>query len=117
MVKKYDRSAARKRRHARIRKKVYGTAQTPRLNVFRSNKNLTVQIIDDVAGQTLASTSTMKLGLKNNNVESAEKVGKDIAEKAKAAGITKVSFDRGGYLYHGKIEALAKAAREAGLEF
>lgn len=117
MVKKFDREAARQRRHARIRKTLSGTAETPRLNVFRSNRHFNVQLIDDVKGVTLASVSSKNLGLKNNNLESAQVVGKEVAKVAKAAGITKVVFDRGGYIYHGRIKALADAARAEGLEF
>ena len=118
MIKKESNNVARLRRHARVRNKVSGTAEMPRLNVFRSNDNIFVQIIDDVKGNTLVSSSSVELKIKNGgNVEAAKLVGKDIAEKAKKAKISKVVFDRGGYLYHGRIEALAEAARENGLEF
>ena len=119
MIKKVSRNDARKIRHERIRKNISGTALVPRLNVFRSNKNMTVQIIDDVTGNTLVSATTLEkeLNIKENNIEAATKLGKLIAERAKKAHITKVVFDRGGYLYHGRVKALADAARENGLEF
>ncbi len=120
MIKKVSRNEARTARHARIRAKVNGTKDIPRLNVFRSAKHITVQIIDDEAGNTLLSASSMDKDLKienGGNVEAAKKVGEAIAKKAKKAGITKVVFDRGGYQYHGRVEALANAARENGLEF
>ncbi len=118
MIKKQSNNVARLRRHSRVRNKVSGTAEMPRLNVFRSNENIFVQIIDDTKGNTLVSSSSVELKIKNGgNVEAAKLVGKDIAEKAKKAKIKKVVFDRGGYLYHGRVEALAEAARENGLEF
>ena len=118
MVSKTDRKLERARRHARVRTKISGTAELPRLNVFRSNAQIFAQIIDDVKGATLVSSSSLELKIKNGgNAEGAALVGKDIAEKAKKAGITKVVFDRGGYQYHGRVEALAEAARENGLEF
>ena len=118
MIKKEANNVARKRRHARVRNKVNGTSETPRLNVFRSNENIFAQIIDDTKGCTLVSSSSVELKLKNGgNVEGAKAVGKDIAAKAKKAKITKVVFDRSGYQYHGRVEALAEAARENGLEF
>ena len=118
MIKKESNNVARLRRHSRVRNKVSGTAEMPRLNVFRSNENIFVQIIDDTKGNTLVSSSSVELKIKNGgNVEAAKLVGKDIAEKAKKAKINKVVFDRGGYLYHGRVEALAEAARENGLEF
>ena len=118
MIKKESNNVARLRRHARVRAKVSGTKEVPRLNVFRSNNNIFVQIIDDTTGNTLVSSSSVELKLKNGgNVEGAKLVGKDIAEKAKKAKIKTVVFDRGGYLYHGRVEALATAARENGLEF
>ncbi len=117
MVKKTNRNKARLRRHSRIRSKISGTAAIPRLNVFRSNKAMYAQIIDDASGVTLASSSTKVLKLTNNNIESCSKVGEDLAKKAIAAGIEEVVFDRGGYVYHGKVKALAEAAREAGLKF
>ena len=120
MIKKTSRNEARKARHTRIRKKISGTSELPRLCVFRSNKEIYAQIIDDETRTTLVSASSLDkdLKLKNgSNVEAATAVGKSIAEKAKKAKITKVVFDRGGYLYHGRVKALAEAARENGLEF
>lgn len=118
MIKKESNNVARQKRHAKIRSKIIGTHEVPRLNVFRSNSHIFAQIIDDEQAQTLVSSSSVELKLKNgNNVEGAALVGKDIALKAKKAKIVKVVFDRGGYLYHGRIEALANAARENGLEF
>jgi large subunit ribosomal protein L18 len=110
---------ARIRRHRRVRKKVRGTAERPRLAVFRSNKHISAQVIDDRTGRTLAAASTHEADLRTNggNVEAATKVGTLLAERAKAAGIEAVVFDRGGNLYHGRIKALADAAREGGLEF
>jgi large subunit ribosomal protein L18 len=110
----------RLRRHHRIRKTVAGTAARPRLAVFRSNKHIVAQVIDDRAGRTLAAASTLEADLRSGstgNKEAAGKVGRLVAERAKAAGITSVVFDRGGFVYHGRIAALADAAREAGLEF
>ncbi len=108
----------RQRRHLRVREKVNGTSECPRLVVFRSNKNIEAQIIDDTKGHTLVASSSVALKLKDGgNKEGASKVGADIAEKAKAAGITKVVFDRGGYVYHGRVAALADAARKGGLVF
>ena len=118
MVKKQDKNVSRVRRHARVRAKISGTSEAPRLCVYRSNKNIEAQIIDDVKGVTLVSSSSMTLKLENgSNVEAAAKVGKDIAEKALAKKIKKVVFDRSGYIYHGRVKALAEAAREAGLDF
>ena len=118
MIKKESSNVARLRRHSRVRAKINGTKECPRLNVFRSNENIFAQIIDDVTGTTLVSSSSVELKIKNGgNIESAQTVGKDIATKAKKAKITKVVFDRGGYQYHGRVEALAEAARENGLEF
>ncbi len=111
---------ARLRRHRRVRKHVRGTPERPRLAVHRSNKHITAQVIDDVAGRTLAAASTVEPDLRSapsGNKEAAAKVGQRVAERARAAGITKVVFDRGGFLYHGRIAAVADAAREAGLEF
>ena len=117
MINKNLKREARIRRHTRVRKNVSGTETMPRLNVFRSNKAIYAQVIDDIKGTTLVSSSTLELKIKNGgNVEAAKAVGKDIAEKCKKAKITKVVFDRGGYLYHGRVAALADAAREAGLE-
>ncbi len=116
MIKIYDSNAQRMKRHARVRKTVNGTEARPRLNVFRSNKNIFAQIIDDTKGVTLASASSLKLE-NGGNIEGAKEVGKLIAEAAKNAGINEVVFDRGGYIYHGRVKALAEAAREAGLKF
>lgn len=118
MIKKESNNVARLRRHARIRKNLSGTSECPRLNVFRSNKGIFVQVIDDEKQTTLASSSSVALNLKNGgNIEAAKLVGKDIAEKCNKLKIKKVVFDRGGYLYHGRVEALANSARENGLEF
>ena len=118
MINKKSSNVARKARHERVRNKISGTTEVPRLNVFRSNNAIYAQVIDDTTGSTLASSSSTVLKLKNGgNLEGAKEVGKDIAQKCKKAKITKVVFDRGGYLYHGRIQALADAAREAGLEF
>ena len=110
----------RLRRHYRLRKKIRGEATRPRLAVFRSNKHIVAQVIDDRAGTTLAAASTHEADLRSGatgNKDAATKVGKLVAERAKAAGVSKVVFDRGGYLYHGRIAAVADTAREAGLEF
>jgi large subunit ribosomal protein L18 len=110
----------RTRRHRRVRKKVRGIAERPRLAVFRSNKHIYAQVIDDLAGVTLAAASTADTTLEGSatgNIDAAKKVGALVAERAKAAGVDKVVFDRGGFLYHGRVAALADAAREAGLEF
>lgn len=113
-----EKREARLRRHTRVRKSVSGTTEVPRLNVFRSNKAIYAQVIDDTKGETLVSSSTLELKIKNGgNIEAASAVGKDIAAKCKKAKINKVVFDRGGFLYHGRVAALADAAREAGLEF
>ncbi|MBR0276912.1 MAG: 50S ribosomal protein L18 [Clostridia bacterium] len=120
MIRKIGSNVARTRRHIRVRKKVVGTAECPRLNVFRSLKNIYVQIIDDTAGKTLVSASSLDESLKNTyggNKEAARAVGKLIAEKALAAGIKDVVFDRGGYVYHGRVMELAEGAREGGLNF
>ena len=117
MIKKESRNVARQRRHARVRKTISGTATSPRLNVFRSNKEIYAQVIDDNKGVTLASSSSKILKVNGGNIEGAKAVGKDIAEKCKNKKIYKVVFDRGGYLYHGRVAALADAARENGLEF
>jgi large subunit ribosomal protein L18 len=111
---------ARVRRHVRVRKRVTGTTERPRLAVFRSNKHIYAQVIDDRSGRTVAAASTVESearGGATSNKTAATAVGKLLAERAKAAGVTKVVFDRGGFLYHGRIAALADAAREAGLEF
>lgn len=119
MVNKIDSNKARLKRHFRVRSKISGTAQRPRLNVFRSAKHIYAQIIDDVKGVTLVSASTLEksFGAAGGNKEAAHKVGLEVAKKAKAVGITKVVFDRGGYLYHGRVKELAQGAREGGLEF
>ena len=120
MIKKVVRNEVRQARHARVRSKVSGTREVPRLNVFRSNNNIFAQIIDDEAAVTLVSASSIDKELKldnGGNVEAATKVGELLAKRAKQAKITKVVFDRGGYLYHGRVKALAEAARENGLEF
>lgn len=118
MIYKESRNLVRERRHARVREKVSGTAECPRLVVFRSNKNIECQLIDDVKGVTLAASGSVLLKIKvGGNCAAAAEVGKDIAEKAKKAGISKVVFDRGGYAYHGRVAALADAAREGGLQF
>ncbi|MDR3190407.1 MAG: 50S ribosomal protein L18 [Lactobacillaceae bacterium] len=118
MITKSDKNKARQRRHARVRGKISGTAERPRLNVYRSNKNIYAQLIDDVAGVTLASASTLDASVEAApKTEQAGKVGALIADRAKEAKIEDVIFDRGGYLYHGRIKALAEAAREAGLKF
>ena len=110
----------RVRRHRRVRKRVTGTADRPRLAVFRSNKHISAQVIDDVSGRTLASASSVEKDLKSaagGNRDAASKVGQLLGERAKAAGVSKVVFDRGGFLYHGRVAAVAEAARAAGLEF
>ncbi len=120
MIKKTSRNAMRLKRHRRIRSKISGTENTPRLSVFRSNKNIFVQIIDDVNGKTLVSASTIEKEIKvsnGSNIEAAKQVGKEIAVRALKNNIESVVFDRGGYLYHGRVKALAEAAREAGLKF
>ncbi|GAX89305.1 50S ribosomal protein L18 [Effusibacillus lacus] len=122
MISKPDKNIARKRRHARVRKKVFGTAERPRLNVFRSNQHIYAQLIDDTKGVTLVSASTVDKELKGQfenggNINAAQKVGELVAKRALEKGYKSVVFDRGGYLYHGRIQALADAAREAGLEF
>jgi len=120
MIKKVSRNDMRLERHKRIRKNLAGTAERPRLNVFRANANITAQIIDDAKGVTLVSASTLEkeLNIKNGgNIEAAKIIGAEIAKRAKKAKIDKVVFDRGGYLYHGRVKALAEAARENGLEF
>ncbi|MCU0270520.1 MAG: 50S ribosomal protein L18 [Acidimicrobiales bacterium] len=108
------------RRHARVRKQVHGTAERPRLAVFRSNRHISAQVIDDRSGRTLAAASSVEASLRagsTGNAEAARKVGELVAERARAAGVERVVFDRGGYLYHGRVAALADAARNAGLEF
>ena len=119
MVSKIDKKAMRLKRHVRVRGKISGTPERPRLNVFRSNANIYAQIIDDVNGVTLVSANTLEKGFEGatGNVEAAKKVGLALAERAKAKGIEVVVFDRGGYLYHGRVAALAEGAREGGLKF
>ncbi len=122
MVKKISRAKVRQKKHRRIRHRLSGTTQAPRLAVFRSNSHMYAQIIDDTVGRTLVSACTLqeevRAGLEHtNNIEAAAKVGEVIGKRAVEKGIKKVVFDRGGFLYHGKVKALADAAREAGLEF
>jgi large subunit ribosomal protein L18 len=119
MVKTKSRNNARKKRHLRIRKRLVGTPMRPRVSVFRSNKHIYAQLIDDVNGVTLVSASSNEKGSTNQggNVEAAKAVGTTLAERAKEKNITNVVFDRSGYLYHGRVKALAEAARESGLEF
>ena len=118
MIKKESRNFQRKRRHRSIRRKISGTPDVPRLNVFRSNKNIHAQIVDDTTHHTLVSASSVDMKLENGgNVEAAKKVGEEIARRAKEKNISKVVFDRGGYQYFGRVQALAESAREAGLEF
>lgn len=118
MLKKTRKNELRLRRHARVRRIVSGTFDCPRLNVFRSNAQIYAQVIDDTTGKTLVSSSSLVLKLENGgNIEAAGKVGADIAAKCLAAKIETVRFDRGGYIYHGRVKALAEAAREAGLKF
>lgn len=122
MITKGDKNKARLKRHLRVRKKITGTAARPRLSVFRSSKHIYAQLIDDVQGVTIAAASTLDKELAANvgnggSVEAARQVGELIAKRAKSKGFDKIVFDRGGYLYHGRIQALADAAREGGLEF
>ncbi|WCK54777.1 50S ribosomal protein L18 [Aneurinibacillus sp. Ricciae_BoGa-3] len=122
MISKQDKNKSRKKRHLRVRKKINGTAQAPRLNVYRSSKHIYAQLVDDVAGVTIASASTVDPELKEQvkhggNQDAAAKVGTLIAKRSLEKGITEVVFDRGGYLYHGRVKTLADAAREAGLQF
>ncbi|MFC5452270.1 50S ribosomal protein L18 [Paenibacillus aestuarii] len=122
MITKGDKNKARLKRHLRVRKKIEGTTARPRLNIFRSSKHMYAQLIDDTTGVTVASASTQDKELKaevgnGGNVEAARKVGELIAKRAKEKGVEQVVFDRGGYLYHGRVQALADAAREAGLQF
>lgn len=122
MIRKPSRAEAREKRHYRLRNKISGTAQKPRLAVFRSSMHIYAQIIDDTVGNTICSASTMEADVKTklektNNVEAAKVVGEIVAKKAIEKGINTVVFDRGGYVYQGKIQALADAAREAGLQF
>jgi len=120
LIKKESRNALRRKRHLRVRNKVRGTGERPRLNVFRSNTNIYAQIIDDERGVTLCAASTLSPELKEipgGNVRAAQEVGKLLGRKALGMGIKKVVFDRGGYLYHGRVKALAEAARSEGLDF
>ena len=119
MVSKADKNVARLRRHKRVRGKISGTPERPRLDVFRSNMHIYAQIIDDVNGVTLAAASSVEKDFEGatGNKEAARKVGKLVAERAKAKGIDTVVFDRGGYIYHGRVAELAEGAREGGLEF
>ncbi len=116
-----NKNETRKQRHVRVRKRVFGSVERPRLNVYRSNLHIYAQVVDDAKGHTLAAASSLDASLKDakngGNIEGAQAVGRLVAERAKAAGIDRVVFDRGGYLYHGRIKALAEAAREGGLEF
>ncbi|GAA0470251.1 50S ribosomal protein L18 [Alkalibacillus silvisoli] len=120
MITKQDKNAVRKKRHGRVRRNLTGTSERPRLNVYRSNKHIYAQLIDDLASQTVASASTVDKefnGESTGSVEAAKQVGELVAKRATEKGYKSVVFDRGGYLYHGRVEALAEAAREAGLEF
>jgi len=119
MIKKPDTNVQRKRRHRRVRGKVSGTPERPRLNVFRSEKHIYAQVIDDTKGVTLCSASSVEKAFdgSGSNKEAARKVGKAVAERAKEKGIESVVFDRGGYIYHGRVKELADAAREGGLIF
>lgn len=122
MIRKASRAESRKKRHLRIRNKISGTAQKPRLTVFRSNNHIYAQIIDDTIGNTIVCASTMEADVKSkvsktNDIEAAKVVGTEVAKKAIQKGINTVVFDRSGYIYQGKIKALAEAAREAGLQF
>ncbi len=119
MVKKPDTNKARIKRHMRVRNKISGTAERPRLNVFRSNTNIYAQIIDDLSGTTLAAASSLDKEIAGNggNKEAAKEVGKLVAKRAADKGITEVVFDRGGYVYHGRVKELADGAREGGLKF
>ena len=119
MINRPDTRAQRIKRHNRVRGKISGTAERPRLSVFRSEKNIYAQIIDDVAGNTLVSASSVEKGFEGSgaNKEGARKVGKLLAERAAAKGIENVVFDRGGYIYHGRVQELAEGAREGGLKF
>ena len=119
MVRRIDKNAMRLKRHVRVRGKISGTPERPRLNVFRSNANIYAQIIDDVNGVTLVAANTLEKDFEGacGNCEAAKKVGVVLAERAKAKGINEVVFDRGGYVYHGRVAALAEGAREGGLQF
>lgn len=120
MITKQDKNVVRKKRHQHVRRRVTGTAERPRLNVFRSSKHIYAQLVDDVNGVTLAASSTIDKDLKienGGNVQAAKQVGETVAKRALDKGIETIVFDRGGYLYHGRIKALAEGAREAGLKF
>lgn len=121
MYKRFDRNAARRKRHLRIRGKVKGTTERPRLNVFRSNLNIYAQVIDDTVGKTIAQASTQEAALRSQpgrlTIAKATEVGRLVAERAIERGVKAVVFDRGGYRYHGRVKALADAARDAGLDF
>ena len=118
MAKLQSRNDVRLKRHARVRRKISGTPECPRLNVFRSNSHISAQLIDDVNGVTLVSANSVEMKLENGgNIAAATLVGTEVAQRALKANITNVVFDRGGYLYHGRVKALADAAREAGLVF
>ena len=119
MINRPNTNAQRLKRHKRVRGKISGTPERPRLNVFRSETNIYAQVIDDVNGVTLVSASSLEIEFdgKGGNVEAARKVGQMVAERAKAKGIENVVFDRGGYIYHGRVQALAEGAREGGLNF
>ncbi len=118
MIKKIDTNAQRLRRHKRVRAKISGTPERPRLNVFRSDANIYAQVIDDVNGVTIVSASSLEKGFgPGSNCEAAKKVGQTVAQRAKEKGVSTVVFDRGGYVYHGRVKALAEGAREGGLEF
>lgn len=119
MVSKKDSNKARLKRHKRVRAKISGTGERPRLCVYRSNQNISAQVIDDVTGVTLVSASTLEAGFEGNgsNKEAAKKVGETIAKRAIEKGITEIVFDRGGYIYHGRVLELAEGAREGGLKF
>lgn len=118
-MKASSRAASRGRRHSRVRRKISGTVSRPRLAVYRSNRYIYAQVVDDVAGNTLAAASSQEADLRNSplNVDTAAKVGATLGERAKEAGVTEVVFDRAGFKFHGRVKALADAAREAGLEF
>jgi large subunit ribosomal protein L18 len=119
MFKKVDKKASREKRHLRVRKKVFGTVERPRLSVFKSEKNIYAQLIDDINGVTLVAASSLDkdFSAKGGNKEGAKLVGEVVAKRAIEKGITEVVFDRGGYIYHGRVKELAEAAREAGLQF
>ena len=119
MIKRPDTKAQRLKRHKRVRAKISGTPERPRLNVFRSLNHIYAQVIDDVNGKTLVSASSVEkdFGMTGGNCDAAKKVGQTVAERAVAKGITEVVFDRGGYVYHGRVQSLAEGAREGGLKF